>query len=320
MISRHATPLVLLALASAFFAPTPTAGAFGGEPWHGTIPADGTPVTTTLAQGAYTITASGTYVYAFNGSYADAAFSFDMNPSYPPCYQFPGNVHALLLNGQNVWGSQCHASHLYSVNYYCPSTCLLTFEIFDSAYEDNSGSLSVDVQPGDLVVLDTDVPLTPDVTLPPPDVLPTVGSVRTYDAQGGQLCVDVTLQAQTTQVACVSRAGLGPADALVPRGTLLLPPVALATAPGTHLGIVATAHYDPAILVEEATADGGALRVVAPFGPDTAAAFLADQDATRLDVMVYVSANNGDWASVPVSIPYLGQVVAAAAFSQAPSA
>lgn len=110
-----------------------------------TVPSDGTVVTVDLdAAGTYAIVASGTYQYALGGvSPADADHSFGPDGL---CYDRPGNVLDLLVDGQSPWRTPCNAAHAYPVTYSClVAPCAVRFQIHDDHYPDNSGSLRVSI-------------------------------------------------------------------------------------------------------------------------------------------------------------------------------
>jgi hypothetical protein len=123
------------------------------------ISSDGSAVTTPLSCGTSTLTAKGTYSYAFDSRFADAAYSY--NDPDAGCVNKPGNLHDLTLdNGQSPWHdaakvgevaftnptAACQPStHTYAVTATCDGMCDLRWRVDDDAYGDNSGSLELDV-------------------------------------------------------------------------------------------------------------------------------------------------------------------------------
>lgn len=114
------------------------------------VPSDGSTVTATLSPGVYLIMSSGTYSYSYgpqcvDACYADADFSWNPLPE-GPCYDWPGDLHDLLVDGASPWTQPCDPdNHTYAASRTCPAGCTLSFRIYDDWYGDNSGHLTVTI-------------------------------------------------------------------------------------------------------------------------------------------------------------------------------
>lgn len=313
MTLRNTIPLALAALLISVAA-LPPASAVDGTSWNGSIPANGDPVSVTLERGHYAVTASGEYQYGFTSTaFADASRVFGAD--HPDCTEWPGQY--LAMDGQNPWGPDCHANHVYATAYDCYTpSCIVTFRILDSVYDDNSGSLQVSIVPDTTPLVGRDVELTPST--PISTGVPPAASLVTYDNANNQVCVDVVAASQATRLGCVARPLLGAADALIPRGRVdVLPEGPLATVPGAHLLVRADANYNPALFLAN-TVDAAGVVVIAPFNPNDPQPFLSDADGTSLVVRVTLTEDGQTAYTQALTVPYLGQVLAAGAFGQPP--
>jgi len=127
-----------------------------------TVPSNGATVTSTaiLESGiSYELVASGTYTFVnwANAGIADARCSLRIPGSYNTTgaiawidgATFPGGLQYYLqvwANGSNVvWGTGCEtATHIYTASLTGAGTAA-SFKIWDNAYGDNSGSLTVEI-------------------------------------------------------------------------------------------------------------------------------------------------------------------------------
>lgn len=162
------------------------------------VPSDGTAVTVLLPAGTYSIIADGTYSYhdgpqCVDACYADADYSWNPPPE-GSCYDWPGDIHDLLVNGMSPWGQSCDSNgHRYTTLWSCAEQCTLSFHIYDDWYGDNSGHLTVTID-GEIVPPATQVLEVPSdgstvtATLPPGVYLLT--SSGTYSYAYGPQCVN----------------------------------------------------------------------------------------------------------------------------------
>lgn len=140
----------------------------------------------------------------------------------------------------------------------------------------------------------------------------SVGNLTTYDDSTNHLCFDVTIVSQTTNLACVPKSDLVGVDSAIPRGQTPLGTQTASLANAT-VSVSATYYWDDSHLQQDKLTLAGT-NVYAPASVGDFAWMVGPGgQATQLLVTVSVYQNGQLVTNEPVSIPFVGQAIAAAA-------